>query len=56
MTDIVGVEIVYKSESINLQGYIAYDKTIKDKRPGILVVHKWWDHNKFAKTKQPWKP
>ena len=35
-------EIDYLSNGQVLKGYIAYDKKIKGKRPGILVVHEWW--------------
>ena len=25
------------------KGYVSYDSNNKDKRPGVLVVHEWWD-------------
>ncbi|NOZ54988.1 MAG: dienelactone hydrolase family protein [Gammaproteobacteria bacterium] len=31
--------------------YIAYDNAIKTKRPGVLVVHEWWGHNKYARKR-----
>ena len=32
-------EIEYTQNGITLKGYLAYDSAIKEKRPGILVVH-----------------
>lgn len=34
-----------------LRGYIAYDDSIKGKRPGILVVHEWWGLNDYARKR-----
>jgi len=34
-----------------LKGYLAYDDSIKTKRPGILVVHEWWGHNEYARKR-----
>ncbi|OGW44543.1 MAG: dienelactone hydrolase, partial [Nitrospirae bacterium RBG_16_43_11] len=44
-------EIDYRSDGQVLKGYIAYDKTIKGKRPGVLVVHEWWGHNEYARKR-----
>lgn len=33
--------IEYKQGNTVLEGYLAYDDTIKVKRPGVLVVHEW---------------
>ncbi len=30
--------------------YLAWDESIKGKRPGILVFHEWWGLNDFART------
>lgn len=43
--------ISYKSGATNLKGFMAYDKNIKGKRPGVLVVHEWWGHNKYAQKR-----
>ena len=46
------VEVEYSSpDGITLKGYIAYDPAIKEKRPGVLVVHEWWGHNEYARTR-----
>ena len=38
-------EIEYKQGNAVLQGLIAWDDAVKERRPGILVVHEWWGHN-----------
>ncbi len=39
----------YKAGDTVLQGFIAWDDALKDKRPGVLVVHEWWGHNEHAR-------
>ena len=39
---IVGKAVEYKSGDVSLKGYLAYDNSIKEKRPGVIVVHEWW--------------
>ena len=49
--DIFTREVYYKSGDLQMKGYIAYDKKIKGKRPGIIVVHEWWGHNNYARKR-----
>ena len=44
-------EIVYHVGDSELTGYLAYDDAIKEKRPGVLVVHEWWGHNEYARRR-----
>ena len=45
-------EIVsYKDGSIALTGFVAFDESIKGKRPVILIVPEWWGLNDYAKTR-----
>ena len=46
-----GQEITYTVGNTTLKGYIAYDDAIKDRRPGVLVVHEWWGHNDYARKR-----
>ncbi len=46
-----GEEVSYNSGTTVMKGYLAYDKNIKGKRPGILVVHEWWGHNEYARKR-----
>jgi dienelactone hydrolase len=40
--EIVVKDVTYKSGDETLKGVLAYDDAMKDKRPGMLVVHEWW--------------
>jgi len=48
---VVGETVDYKAEGTALKGYIAYDDSIKGKRPGVLIVHEWWGLNDYAKKR-----
>ena len=48
---IVGNEVSYRVGDTEMKGYIAYDDAIKTKRPGVLVVHEWWGHNEYARSR-----
>ncbi|HYA26764.1 MAG TPA: dienelactone hydrolase family protein, partial [Thermodesulfovibrionales bacterium] len=49
--DIEGREVSYSTQSVVMKGYLAFDKNIKGKRPGVLVVHEWWGHNEYARKR-----
>jgi len=44
-------EIEYDVDGVKLTGYLAYDKAIEGKRPGVLVVHEWWGHNDYVRKR-----
>ncbi len=48
---IVTKMIEYKQGETVLEGYVAYDDAISQKRPGILVVHDWMGFGPFANRK-----
>jgi dienelactone hydrolase len=48
---IVGKEIDYTADGVTLKGYIAYNNAIKEKRPGVLVVHEWWGNNDYSRMR-----
>jgi len=48
---IEGKAVEYSAEGVTMKGYLAYDKNIKGKRPGVLVVHEWWGHNEYARKR-----
>ncbi len=50
-SSIVGEEVNYTTESTSMKGYLAYDADIKEKRPGVLVVHEWWGHNEYTRER-----
>lgn len=44
-------EISYTVDGQNLVGMLAYDESITDPRPGIIVVHEWQGINDYAKKR-----
>jgi dienelactone hydrolase len=50
-TRIKGKVVTYKARNMIMKGYLAYDPNIKDKRPGVLVVHEWWGHNEYVRKR-----
>jgi len=45
-------EIVqYREGDTALEGYLAYDDSIRGKRPGVLVVHEWYGLNDYARKR-----
>jgi len=49
--NVVGEEIAYSADGVEMKGYIAYDASKKGKRPGVLVIHEWWGHNDYARKR-----
>ena len=39
---LVTKEIDYQQNGTRLAGYLAYDDSVSNPRPGILLVHEWW--------------
>lgn len=51
-TTIQGQEVVYNgTDGVPLNGYVAYDKKLKGKRPAILIVHEWWGSNAYVRKR-----
>ncbi len=48
---LVGNTVSYQVDGQEFSGYLAYDDAVKGKRPGILVVHEWWGHNPYARSR-----
>ena len=43
--------ISYQHDGIELEGYLAYDDSIKGKVPAVLIVHEWWGLNDYARKR-----
>lgn len=43
--------IEYKDGDVLLEGYLAYDDSVKGRRPGIMVVHEWWGLNRYIERR-----
>jgi dienelactone hydrolase len=51
MADIQSQEITYGANGVEMKGYIAWDASIGEKRPGILIVHEWWGNNDYTRRR-----
>jgi dienelactone hydrolase len=50
-SDIHTQMIEYKHRGKTLEGFLAFDKNVKGKRPGVLVIHEWWGMNDYARER-----
>ena len=50
-TKIEGKEVEYSAQGVVMKGYLAYPENIKEKQPGVLVVHEWWGLNDYARKR-----
>lgn len=48
---VVGKTVEYKAGDITLKGYLAYDASVKGRRPGVIVVHEWWGLTEYPKMR-----
>jgi dienelactone hydrolase len=49
--NIEGTTVEYSAKGVVMKGYLAYDKNISGKRPGVMVVHEWWGLNDYARKR-----
>lgn len=47
--DIYTEEVRYYTNETEMHGFVAWDISNSDPRPGILVVHEWWGQNEHAR-------
>jgi dienelactone hydrolase len=48
---VVTKTVEYRQGNAVLEGYLAYDDSIKGKRPGVLVIHEWTGINAYIKKR-----
>jgi dienelactone hydrolase len=41
--------VVYEHEGVKLEGWLAYEGSGAEKKPGVIVIHEWWGRDDFAK-------
>ncbi|MFT3826330.1 MAG: dienelactone hydrolase family protein [Chitinophagaceae bacterium] len=46
---IKGEEVIYKDDTLTLNGYVAYNENDSTKRPAVLVVPEWWGVSDYTK-------
>jgi dienelactone hydrolase len=51
MAEIKTQTVLYKDGATVLEGYVAYDDSVKGPHPGVLVVHDWTGLQDYAKTR-----
>ena len=44
-------DVPYEIDGEKFTGYLAYDDSIKGKRPGVLVVHEWWGSSSYERRR-----
>jgi len=44
-------KVIYKIGDQEFTGHLAYDDSIADRRPGVIVVHEWWGHDAYARQR-----
>ncbi|MBP9191224.1 MAG: dienelactone hydrolase family protein [Ignavibacteria bacterium] len=50
-SEIISSEVEYKIGDLTLQGFIAYDNSSVEKRPGVLIVHQWKGLTDYEKSR-----
>ena len=43
--------ITFPSDGANLQAFVVYNDSIKDKRPAVIVIPEWWGLNDYPKKR-----
>src|SRR5271170_6212555 len=47
--DLVSKAVHYRQGGQDMQGWLAYDDSVKEPRPGILVFPEWWGLTDYPK-------
>ena len=48
---LVTKDVEYREGDTTLEGYLAYDDSVKGKRPGVLVIHEWTGVGDYEKKR-----
>jgi dienelactone hydrolase len=49
--DVVTVRVEYKQGDTKLSGWLAYDDSVKEVRPGVIVFPEWWGMTDYPKMR-----
>ena len=44
-------DFTYEHDGVELEGFFAYDDSIKGKRPGVLIIHEWNGLGDYVKNR-----
>ncbi|HLN54002.1 MAG TPA: dienelactone hydrolase family protein [Lentimicrobium sp.] len=50
-SQIVSEKVTYQDGGQTLVGYLCYDKSVTEKRPGVIVVPEWWGNNDYPQMR-----
>lgn len=50
-SEIITSDVEYKIGDVTLQGYLAYDNSNSNKRPGVLIIHQWKGLSDYEKMR-----
>ena len=53
-TSIPGVgrkPVTYQDGDLSLRGYLAYPEAMTGQVPTVIVIHEWWGHNNYARSR-----
>jgi dienelactone hydrolase len=48
---LVAKSVEYTAQGVVMKGYLVYDESIKEPRPGVLVVHEFWGQNEYVRKR-----
>lgn len=48
--EMIAKNVDYKHGDVALRGFIAYDDSVKEPRPGVILVHEWWGLTEHMKS------
>ncbi|MCX6120997.1 MAG: dienelactone hydrolase family protein [Ignavibacteriales bacterium] len=49
--EVIGKAVEYTAGGVTLKGYLAFDNSVKGKRPAVIVVHEWWGVTEYPKKR-----
>jgi len=46
-----GRPVDYRDGDVQLEGYVAFDKSVAGKRPAVVIVHEWRGHGEYVRMR-----
>ena len=43
--------VSYSADTVNMNGFVAFDASTDKKRPVVIIVHEWWGLNDYTKSR-----